>query len=117
MWVLAYSNAFEKLWPIFATANQLLAALGLLAASAWLLLRNKKYAFTLVPAAFMLVTTMASLVVLLPKYWRTGNVPLVVTDVLLMILSLGVVGLFFRTFLGPRSPAMQAEAPSAAASR
>ena len=44
MWVLASSNAFNVLWPIFGTANQMLAALSLLAVSAWLLLRKKKTA-------------------------------------------------------------------------
>jgi carbon starvation protein len=65
MWILAYSNAFSSLWPIFGTANQLLAALALLAVSAWLLLRKKRNLFTLIPAVFMMLTTLASLLILL----------------------------------------------------
>ncbi len=63
MWTLGYSNAFSVLWPIFGSANQLLAALALLAVSSWLLLKGKKYFFALFPAIFMVVTTIASLII------------------------------------------------------
>ena len=99
MWVLAYSNAFSALWPIFGTANQLLAALGLLAVSAWLLLRKRKATFTLVPAVFMFLTTLASLGILMAGYIRQRNFVLIAADLLLFLLSLGVIALFARTFL------------------
>ncbi|HPC83957.1 MAG TPA: carbon starvation CstA family protein [Thermoanaerobaculaceae bacterium] len=98
MWVLAYSNAFSKLWPIFGTANQLLAALGLLTASAWLLLKGRSYAFALVPAAFMIVTTIASLLILLRGYIAQRNYILATTDVLMLVLAAGVVALAVKTF-------------------
>lgn len=101
MWVLAYANAFSALWPIFGTANQLLAALALMAVSAWLLLRGKRMIYTLLPALFMIVTTIASLILLLRKYLEQGNVTLIVTDILLLILSAGVVVLVIRTFVKP----------------
>ncbi|MFZ5434620.1 MAG: carbon starvation protein A [Calditrichota bacterium] len=101
MWVLAYSNAFSALWPIFGTANQLLAALALLAVSAWLLLRGKKYIFALIPAIFMILTTLASLVILLISYIKQHKPLLIFTDILLLILSVGVVVLVVRTFLKP----------------
>ena len=100
MWTLAYSNAFNVLWPIFGTANQMLAALALLTVSAWLLLRKRKAAFTLVPAVFMLLTTIASLIILLVNYVRKGNYALIAADLLLLALSAGVVGLVARKFRG-----------------
>jgi len=102
MWILAYSNAFSSLWPIFGAANQLLAALALLAVSAWLLLRKKRNLFTLIPAVFMIVTTVASLLILLANYYRSKNYVLMVADLLLLILSAGVVWLVLKTFLKPR---------------
>ena len=102
MWTLAYSNAFSVLWPIFGTANQLLAALTLLAASAWLLLRKKKNTFTLIPAIFMICTTVASLIILLMNYLSNKNYILVFADLLLLVLSGGVVWLFLKTFLRPK---------------
>jgi len=99
MWVLGYSNAFSSLWPIFGTANQLLAALGLLAVSSWLLIKGKKYSFALVPAIFMIITTITSLFILFAEYWSKKNYLLITADVLLLILSAGVVILVFRKFL------------------
>jgi carbon starvation protein len=100
MWVLAYSNAFNTLWPIFGTANQLLAAMALLTVSAWLLLRKKRHWFTLAPAWFMVATTLVSLVILLVGYVRKGSYILVGADLLLLALSAGVVTLAVKTFTG-----------------
>ena len=104
MWSLAYSNAFNALWPIFGTANQLLAAMALLTVSAWLLLRKRKNWFTLVPAVFMVATTLVSLGILLTGYIRKGNYILIAADVLLLALSAGVVALSLKTFLKKRGP-------------
>jgi carbon starvation protein len=99
MGALAYSNAFSALWPIFGTANQLLAAMALLTVSAWLLLRKRKNWFTLVPAVFMVLTTLVSLGILLKGYIAKGNTILIAADLLLFALSGGVVVLFLKTFL------------------
>jgi len=99
MWCLAYSNAFSALWPIFGTANQLLAAMALLTVSAWLLLRKRRNWFTLVPAVFMIATTLASLGILLAGYVKRANYVLVAADVLLLALSVGVIMLSVKTFV------------------
>jgi carbon starvation protein len=99
MGALAYSNAFNALWPIFGTANQLLAAMALLTVSAWLLLRKRRNWFTLAPAIFMVVTTLVSLGILLAGYIRKGNYVLIAADLLLLALSAGVVVLSLKTFL------------------
>jgi carbon starvation protein len=110
MWVLAYRNAFNKLWPIFGAANQLLAALVLVAVSGWLLLKGKRYWFAIIPAVFMIVTTLASLVILFRNYMRQSNYILSATDVLLFVLAIGVIVLALKTFFKP-----SAAVPSAAA--
>jgi len=104
MWSLASTNAFNLLWPIFGTANQLLAALSLLAVSGWLLLRGKKTAFTLLPAVFMIATTLASLGILLREYLQKKSYVLVAADGLLFILAIGVVVLVLKTFSKKRMP-------------
>jgi carbon starvation protein len=111
MWTLAYSNAFNALWPIFGTANQLLAAMALLTVSAWLLLRKRRNWYTLVPAVFMVVTTLVSLAILLAGYIKKGNTILIAADVLLFALSAGVVALFLKTFL--KRTGRAGEAPAA----
>lgn len=54
-------TGYQLVWPLFGAANQLLAALGLLAVCAWLgnAGRNNKMFF--VPMAFMLAATLTSL--------------------------------------------------------
>jgi len=99
MFVLAYSNAFSVLWPIFGTANQLLAALALITVSSWLVLKGKKYFFALFPALFMLATTITSLVILFLDYVKKSNYILIAVDVFLFLLSLGVVVLAVNTFM------------------
>ncbi len=105
MWVLAWSNAFNTLWPIFGTANQLLAALGLIAVSGWLFMKGRKYLFALIPAVFMIVTTIASLFILLGKYLRDGNYILAATDILLTILAVGVAVIAWKRFRRPAEAA------------
>jgi len=102
MWILAYSNAFNTLWPIFGTANQLLAAMALLTVSAWLLLRKRRTWYTLIPAVFMVATTLVSLGILLAGYLKTGNAVLIAADLLLFALAAGIVILFLKTFLKKR---------------
>ena len=97
MFILAYNNAFLVIWPIFGSANQLLASLALIAVSVWLVKRGKNVWFTVIPAIFMMVTTLYSLVILLlEKYIPKQNIMLSVVDVLLIILSIGVIGLAFN---------------------
>jgi len=121
---LAFGNRYGIIWPIFGTANQLLAALTLIAATAWLAHRAKKIWFVAIPALFMAATTMVSLVLLLPRYfgwkkfseltaqlsfgdalrqfWKFTpkeggiNLPLLATDLILMALAVGVVVLTAR---------------------
>jgi carbon starvation protein len=103
MWIFAYTNAFTKIWPIFGTGNQLLAALGLFTIAAWLMKHGRRYFFAIVPALFMMVTTLASLVILLLKYCRESSYLLAVVAVILLILSLGVIALSIREFRGRRA--------------
>lgn len=98
MWTLAYTNAFNMLWPIFGAANQMLAALSLLAVTGWLLLRKRKTAFTLIPAVFMLATTLASLGILLKEYIQKKSYILIAADILMFILAIGVVVLVIKRF-------------------
>ena len=54
-------TGYAKIWALFGAANQLLAALGLLAVAAWLGTMGKNNKMFLFPMAFMLVVTIVSL--------------------------------------------------------
>ena len=103
MWILAYSNAATAIWPVFGSSNQLLAALALLVVSTWLLNRGQQAWFTLVPAAFMMATTLYSLVLLLERHIPAGNYLLVTADIVLFALALGVIGIAIRTHARSRA--------------
>ena len=54
-------NGYGKIWALFGSANQLLAALALLAIAAWLGNIGKKNAMCWIPMFFMLAVTLFSL--------------------------------------------------------
>ncbi len=56
-------NGYGKIWALFGSANQLLAALGLLAVAAWLGNVGKKNFMCWIPMFFMLAVTIASLII------------------------------------------------------
>ena len=59
--ILLGMNGYGKIWALFGSANQLLAALGLLAVATWLGNIGKDNKMFLLPMAFMLCVTIASL--------------------------------------------------------
>jgi len=58
--VLGVSGGWKTLWPLFASSNQMIAALALFVATAWLVGRGRPAGYTLVPALFMLVTSVSA---------------------------------------------------------
>ena len=56
-------NGYAKIWALFGSANQLLAALGLLAVATWLGNVGKDNKMFLIPMGFMLFVTVASLAI------------------------------------------------------
>jgi len=101
MLILAWNQGYKLIWPLFGSTNQLLAALTLIAVSVWLHRAGKKNWYTLVPAAIMIVTTIGSLsYYLFVKYLPSGNLFLAITDIILLALALGVLGLSLKSLLG-----------------
>jgi carbon starvation protein len=93
MALLAFTNSFNSLWPLFGTSNQLLAALTLVVLAAWLIKKGRQWLFALLPALFLLATTLASLYTLLNNYIATKNYLLIVGDIVLIVLALGMAAL------------------------
>ena len=61
--ILLGLNGYAKIWALFGSANQLLAALGLLAVATWLGNIGKDNKMFLIPMGFMLCVTIASLAI------------------------------------------------------
>ncbi len=104
MFLLAYSNGYKLIWPLFGSSNQLLAALSLIAVTVWLHRAGKPSWFTLIPAMVMIVTTIGALsYALIVDYLPKGNIALAATDIVLLVLSLGVVALSLKQFASFRT--------------
>jgi carbon starvation protein len=79
---------WQKLWPAFGASNQLVAALALFVISCWLLSRkSKSVKFTLYPAIFMLVTTVAALIYQAVVNFKNGQYLLFAISSILIILA------------------------------
>jgi carbon starvation protein len=99
MLVMAYYNAFLTSWLAFGSANQLLAALTLLSIAVWFMGRGKVAWAIIIPGIFMMVTTLAALVILpFQVYIKMRAYTLLVTDLVLLGLSIGVIIVAVRTF-------------------
>lgn len=61
------AGGYAKIWPLFGSANQLLAALALLAVAAWLGNIGKNNRMFIFPMVFMLVATLSALVITFVK--------------------------------------------------
>jgi carbon starvation protein len=61
---LTLSGQSMTIWPVFGSANQLLAALALLAITVWIANQKQNYLFTLIPMLFMFSITLTALVML-----------------------------------------------------
>jgi len=59
---LAVGNGWQTIWKMFGAANQLIAAVALIVASAMLVRLKRPSIYTTLPAAFMIATTIGALV-------------------------------------------------------
>jgi len=85
---LALSGRWDAIWPIFGSANQLLAALALLTISVWLAKLGRDNLFTLIPMWVMFAVTISALGLLAYKHLKEGE--LVLGSVAVLLLVLGV---------------------------
>lgn len=86
--------AWLAIWPIFGASNQLVAALAFLAIGVWIARALKKSnTFVMVPMWFMLVTTVAALLLMIKEQLAspTPNYILVVSSAILLILAILMV--------------------------
>jgi len=81
-------GSWESVWPVFGSANQLIAALALLVLTVVLWRRGKAVAYTLLPFVFMLLTTLAALVYQGKGFLKDGKFGLAAISVALIVLSL-----------------------------
>jgi len=85
---LGASDSYSRIWPVFGATNQLVAALSLIVVSSWLVSLRKPRLVTLLPALFMLVTTVAALAWQARQFAKSGQNLLATIAVCLVVLAL-----------------------------
>jgi carbon starvation protein len=88
---LALSGGWKTLWPLFGSANQLIAALALLSGTVWLARMGKDNKFVLFPMIFMLAVTLTALVVMFLKTIAAANIVQSIVAVVLFVLAVVLV--------------------------
>lgn len=91
--LLLLSGGFTTLWPIFGSANQLLAALALLAVSVWLIKSKINPAFVMIPMFFMFAVTLSSLFLIAMNSFNQGGYIIATIAGLLFMLSVVLIWL------------------------
>lgn len=91
--MIASTGGIKAIWPVFGATNQLVAALALIIVSAYLIGVKKPGIYTIIPAIFMLITTIGALFYKMTQFFGGGganNFVLGVVSVILIILSIYV---------------------------
>ena len=87
--LLAYG--YQKIWPIFGSANQLLSALALLAVTSWLAKCGKKTVMTLIPMIFMFAVSLSALFLLIKQYLFSENKNMILGSFAVLLFVLAIV--------------------------
>ena len=106
--LLIRSGGFTTLWPIFGSANQLLAALALLAVAVWLIKTDTNATFVIVPMFFMFTVTLTSLGIFAWKNFQEQAYVLSILAAVLFVLSVVLI-ILAKKSLAQKSPIPQAE--------
>ncbi len=98
-----FSGTQSALWPLFGSANQLLASLTLLTITIWLSKMGSKNNFVKIPMFFMFSVTIVALIFMVQKNLAEGNIPLIILSLVLLAVAIVLV-LKARANLNPSSP-------------
>ena len=101
--VLAFSGQWQVIWPIFGSANQLLAALALLAVSIWLTRMGRRALFTRIPMYFMFAVTLTALIKFTYDNIMRGQYFLGCLSFLLFVLAIVLLLLSYQSLRRNRS--------------
>lgn len=95
--LLLVSGEFTTLWPIFGSANQLLAALALLTIAVWMIREKINAWFVTIPMFFMFTVTLASLGLFAWRNFQDGIYVLSIIAAALFVLAISLMVLATRS--------------------
>jgi carbon starvation protein len=97
------SGKSDAIWPVFGSANQMLAALALLAASVWLAKLKRPNLYTRLPMFFMFAVTLTALSALVYQNIGKQNYLLSLVASLLFVVAILLAVLAARSLTRPSS--------------
>ena len=104
-YLIGATGGWQKIWPIFGATNQLIAAVALMVISTYLVGIKKPTHFTLLPALFMIVTTIGALLWQAYRFFTAAEPNLFLGTTALVLTGLAVfVGLEGWSALKGRRP-------------
>ncbi len=89
--LMGATEGYKAIWPVFGASNQLVAALALIVVSSYLVAIKRPKKYTLYPAYFMLLTTLAALFYQGTKFFKDGSYLLAGVCAILIALALVIV--------------------------
>lgn len=89
--ILTFSGQSMVIWPVFGSANQLLAAIALLALTVWVAKRKMNFLFILIPTIFMFAVTLTALAMLIYQNVLVNNYSLSLISLFLFVLAIILV--------------------------
>jgi len=89
--LMGATEGYKAIWPVFGASNQLVAALALIVVSSYLVAIKRPKKYTLYPAYFMLLTTLAALFYQGTKFFKNGSFLLAGVTILLIGLAFIIV--------------------------
>ncbi len=111
--ILAFYNGSGKgalaLWPLFGTANQLLAGLALLVITIYLVRKQVPTIFTVIPMIFMILMTGWAMVLNLNNFYSSANWLCFFIGLCIFILEIWMI---IEAFIFFKGPTQEAEQPS-----
>ena len=90
VWLLAITNSYETLWRLFGTSNQLIASITMITVASYFVSKKINVQFIIVPAIFVLITTMSALLYLTFRaggYFSEGNCFLAIISMIMFFLG------------------------------
>ena len=100
---LTLSGQSMTIWPLFGSANQLLAAIALLAITVWVAKLGLNFLFTLIPMIFMFTVTLTALLLFIQSNLLKNNFSLSAISTLLFILAVVLAYQAARVFNNKKS--------------
>ncbi len=83
-------GSWEAIWPVFGAANQLIAALVLILATTYLLLRGRAWTFAAIPGVLILITTIGALVYKTHKFMTDSPPQYLLAVISIVLIALGL---------------------------